>query len=301
MGKKKEKSFKILSLDGGGFAGVTAAKILSEIGATSEDFDLVAGTSTGAILGAGLRVGLTPAGMLKIYEERGEEIFPAYWKRALGFRISAGVFRPRYSAEPLKRILWEVFEDKTFGSFGNSEKTIVTAYDIKAKEFVPFRSWKPDFAVSRIRDLVLSSASAPVYFPPNGSLVDGGIVVNNPTMIAVASAVRLGHKLENIKVLSIGTGFSHKPITGFSSKLGAVTWGTRFPSITLQGTSQVVDYQAEQILETGNYFRLNTPLKRASDSMDSAGAKQFQNLLYDAEDYLATQNPEKIRGWLLAE
>jgi uncharacterized protein len=288
-----KRQFKILSLDGGGFAGVTTAKILQELNVRSCDFDLVAGTSTGAILGAGIRAGKSPQEILALYRERGSEIFPPYWKRVTGLRLTGGLLRPRYSSEPLKRILAEVFGDTAFGELPG--KTIVNTYDISSKEFLCLRNWKTPYASRIVKDLVLSSASAPVYFPPNGTEVDGGIVVNNPTMVAVAAAIHLGVPLTNIFVLSVGTGFKKIPVEGISAKLGAVTWGVKFPSITLQGTSQVVDYQAREILPDGNYVRLNVPLNRAEDALDNASPTQYRDLIWDTEDYLRPLHLEEIR------
>jgi Patatin len=53
------KQFKILSIDGGGFRGIFAAHILKRIEEEFffdwlKGFDLIAGTSTGSIIAAGL-------------------------------------------------------------------------------------------------------------------------------------------------------------------------------------------------------------------------------------------------------
>lgn len=64
----------------------------------------------------------------------------------------------------------------------------------------------------RVSDAVLASCSAPTYFDPHivdekYQLVDGGLWANNPALVAAIDAkYRLGIPLENIRVLSIGTG-----------------------------------------------------------------------------------------------
>ncbi len=79
--------FKILCLDGGGIRGAISARILQEVEQQLKEhsgenlrlnqyFDLIAGTSTGSILAAGLCVGKTPEELVQIYQERGLEIFP---------------------------------------------------------------------------------------------------------------------------------------------------------------------------------------------------------------------------------
>lgn len=71
------RKFRILALDGGGIRGVISAKILERVQKKigqplNEYFDLIAGTSTGSILAAGLVLGKSPKELIDIYEKRGE-------------------------------------------------------------------------------------------------------------------------------------------------------------------------------------------------------------------------------------
>ena len=80
-------SIRILSIDGGGIRGIIPARVLAAIEErtgvpTAENFDLIAGTSTGGILALGLsrpdnegNPQFTAADLANIYGERGEEIF----------------------------------------------------------------------------------------------------------------------------------------------------------------------------------------------------------------------------------
>jgi patatin-like phospholipase/acyl hydrolase len=78
-------TFKILSLDGGGMRGIISARILQEIErqvqekegkALHEYFDLIAGTSTGSILTAGIATGKTSQELIDLYKNQGIIIFP---------------------------------------------------------------------------------------------------------------------------------------------------------------------------------------------------------------------------------
>ena len=76
----KRKTFKILSIDGGGIRGVYPAHILKciqERFAVSlyEEFDLIAGTSTGSILAAAVAAKIDISKVLSLYETHGKEIF----------------------------------------------------------------------------------------------------------------------------------------------------------------------------------------------------------------------------------
>ena len=82
---ENKRPFRILSLDGGGIRGVISACILQEVEkqireqhgqSIIEYFDMVAGTSTGSLIAAGLTVGYTPADMVDIYKNQGLDIFP---------------------------------------------------------------------------------------------------------------------------------------------------------------------------------------------------------------------------------
>lgn len=77
-------TFKILSIDGGGIRGVLSATILKEIEATLQAknkpklhkyFDLIAGTSTGSILAAGIACQLDAETLINLYKEFGRDIF----------------------------------------------------------------------------------------------------------------------------------------------------------------------------------------------------------------------------------
>ena len=66
----------ILSIDGGGMRGAIVVAMLAELERmtgipTHEQFDMVAGTSTGAIIAAGLSIGLSAQDLLdRVYKER---------------------------------------------------------------------------------------------------------------------------------------------------------------------------------------------------------------------------------------
>ena len=85
---KKNKLYKILSIDGGGIRGIIPALVLVEIEKRTgkpihELFDLVAGTSTGGIIAVGLNIPDEKTGkaryaakdVVKLFQNRGQMIF----------------------------------------------------------------------------------------------------------------------------------------------------------------------------------------------------------------------------------
>ena len=79
--------FNILSLDGGGMRGLYSATVLRALSSRFTDskvsnhldigkgFDLVVGTSTGAILAAAIAAGIPLSRITRLYEEAGPQIF----------------------------------------------------------------------------------------------------------------------------------------------------------------------------------------------------------------------------------
>lgn len=61
-------------------------------------FDLIAGTSTGSILAAGMAMGLPPAQLVELYRENATTIFPAKF----GFPV---LFSRKYATAPLREAL----------------------------------------------------------------------------------------------------------------------------------------------------------------------------------------------------
>ena len=82
---KKYERFTILSIDGGGIRGLIPAKVLAELERELkvknpdkplyEYFDLICGTSTGAILAIAISLGIPAKDLAKFYKEHAQTIF----------------------------------------------------------------------------------------------------------------------------------------------------------------------------------------------------------------------------------
>ena len=212
------ESFYILSVDGGGFRGLFAAHLLKKMEEAwqidwGRRFGLLAGTSTGSILTAGLAAGVSAADLTEFYKTHGKAIFrPRVRSR---FDILK-LFTSRYSSKTLKDLLDGVFHDKTLSDI--AVPLVLPSVDIgngcvHVLKSQYHREFVRDQNV-RVSDAVLASCSAPTYFDPHVvndtyQLVDGGLWANNPSLVAAIDAhYRLGVPLEDIRVLSIGTGKS---------------------------------------------------------------------------------------------
>lgn len=265
------KPFRILAIDGGGYRGVYAAHILKRLEETFkikcvEQFDLFAGTSTGAIIAAGLCTNFSAAKIAGLYKEKGDVIFGR--KR----RLLPGLLKSKFDCAGLRKVLSDFFSTKTLGEV--KRPLIVPATDIGNGCVHVFKSaYHGDFVRDTnvpIADAVLASCSAPTYFDPfflpqHGSylLADGGLWANNPALVAAIDAhKRLNIPLENINVLSIGTGVSKQFYAPFQNTRRH--WGflnawkpSKFIAMLLNLQSASAGNMLKLLLKDAQILRLN--------------------------------------------
>jgi patatin-like phospholipase/acyl hydrolase len=216
-------TFKILSIDGGGIRGVYPAHILKcfeeKLGINLlESFDMIAGTSTGSIIAAGVASDIRACEIVNMYKEHGADIFKKK-KSRIPFKkqrtATQLLLESVYDSGSLSDVLKGVFKDSTLGEI--SKPLILPATDVGNGGVHVFKSaYDPLFLrdrVVKVRDAVLASCSAPTFFDPHKVdeylLSDGGLWANNPALAAVIDAQkRLRIQYDDIQVVSIGTGHS---------------------------------------------------------------------------------------------
>ena len=310
-------TFKILSLDGGGIRGVMAVRILQEIEKQIQErkgqsiqgyFDLIAGTSTGALTTGSLIAGMNSSQVINIYKNEGLDIFPyqSYWSlNRFSLYLKYGLSAPKFSNEGLMNVLKKyLVKNKLPIKIKDVVKPniLIVAYNMSTGEpsfFVNQNSqnsaWYSDIP---LWEICVSSASAPTYFPPyelknqdeNYPYVDGGVAANNPTLAAVAYAIKLGHKLEEISVISIGTGemtksYKFKEIVDW----GLSEWAIPLFSVIMNGQAGADNLVAEQILCISNakgYLRLQFKLTGSNHAIDDARPENIQQLIQASESFL---------------
>jgi patatin-like phospholipase/acyl hydrolase len=284
-------AFKILCLDGGGMRGVLSAQLLALIEAEllqqtgkriHDYFDLIAGTSTGAILAAGLALGTSSEQMMQLYLQKGRRIFPyqGYWgyfsPQRLPLVLQHGLSAPKFSHAGLESVLKEQYGQRTLAELQHqTPKLLITAYDTMLRRPVIFKSWEAAwYSQSKVWEAVICSASAPTFFPSyplqaNGyscSLIDGGVGANNPSTCAIVAALKLGYTLKDLRILSIGTGES---TIGYPYKdtkhWGLAQWGKRIADVLMDAPQDVIEETAQQVVTLGDrypnhYIRLQPKL-----------------------------------------
>ncbi len=213
--------FRILSIDGGGIRGVFPAQILQEIEEKLgvnlyESFDMITGTSTGAIIAAGVATKMPMRDIVDLYKKHGSTIFqrkkPRFLFKKLRLKLQP-IIHSIYDSQHLKNVLQDVFQQQTLGSI--EKPLILPATDIGNGSVHVFKSgYSKEFVRDKdvlVTDAVLASCSAPTFFNPHRLkpylLADGGLWANNPALVATIDArYRLNIQHDNVRVLSIGTG-----------------------------------------------------------------------------------------------
>jgi patatin-like phospholipase/acyl hydrolase len=299
---------RILSLDGGGIRGVVTCRWLAGIdGALAaagkptipQSFDLLAGSSTGGLIACGLALGHPPDGLAELYRARRHAIFPGIarrlWSRTSRLLVD-GPSAPRYDGHGLEAVLADVFGDARLGEC--RVPTLVPSYDTVSRKPVIFKSFKPEHADLRVRDVCRATAAAPTYFPAHPlrieghdcALIDGGIVANNPTACAIAEALRRDDNVDctrDLVVASVGSGERTRPIDLRAAReWGALEWAIPIIDVLFDGNAESVDYIARHIVGDA-YFRVQAPLTIGLDDLDDVSDTNIAALEALAQGYLA--------------
>ena len=268
----KGKSFKILSIDGGGILGLFPCLVLAEIerrylqGASiAQRFDLLVGTSTGGIIVLGLGQGKTAHEVSRFYMERGKLIF----KRTRGLPFWNSVkrwFASSYDLERLENELRQVFGDRLFGT--SAVPTCIPAFESRYGEPYIFKTpHHPDYKKDkdeRLVDIGVATAAAPTYFaaPVRDGYIfaDGGIWANNPAMVGVVEALTcFDIDRTQLKLLSLGCG-QERFLTKWRHRHGGLlVWARQFYRAATRTQSHVALGQAGLLMGRHNLIRLDMP------------------------------------------
>jgi patatin-like phospholipase/acyl hydrolase len=307
---------KVLCIDGGGIRGLIPALVLAEIerrtGRRIADMvDLIAGTSTGGILAAGLarpgddgRPRFSAEELAGIYVEEGPGIF----HRSLLKRVFSvgGWIDERYEDDGLNAAL-----DRYLGDAWLSDALVdlfVTAYDIHDRFAFFFRSSRartdPEYDF-RLVEAARATSGAPSYFEPaevtdragarTYPLIDGGVYAVNPSMCAYADVARSG-RLDGLELmLSLGTGAQTRAYTFAQARWwGQLEWARPVLDMVFDGVSDTIEFEAGTLLGD-RYVRLQRELERASDDLDDASPGNLDGLRADAEALIAASEAELDR------
>ena len=234
--QKVGKPYRVLSLDGGGMRGIYTAAFLDRLtdqfgrirGELALDlgrgFDLITGTSTGAIVGCALAVGRPMSEIVDLYREHGPRIFP---HRIAGrcsaiFRATQGSRYVRAGDKALRKALEAVLGDTTMLDVYRGRGISLCVPAVLMSEH---RAWVfKKTPCSGVRDenyplvdVCMATSAAPIYRSlaaiddpntlggPKQVFADGGLWANNPIMVGLVDALTIAAPDRPIEVFSLGT------------------------------------------------------------------------------------------------
>ncbi|KQV63756.1 patatin-like phospholipase family protein [Rhizobium sp. Root1220] len=271
----------ILSIDGGGIRGLIPAMILVDLAKRLSGiplhraFDMIAGTSTGGIIAAGLtcphptelgEAACTPEDLVSLYEDEGKEIFKRDIVSSVAnfLGLHAAKYRPEALAEKLRRRLGEATLDKGLST------VFLTAYDIQKRAALFLTNADNKNSRFRYWEAARATSAAPTYFPPAliervgtedieerfVALIDGGVFANDPILGAYVEARKRPWEQQGdtLTFLSLGTGQQNRVVPYQEAKSwGVLGWmdplrDTPLISILMQGQASTAAYQANKLL-----------------------------------------------------
>ena len=270
----------IVSFDGGGIRGAATAQFLSHVEhqlsrqhkkSIRDCADFYAGTSTGSIIALALATTeLSVEDINKLYNyQTAKKIFADN----RGWFEYDGLNAPKYEGSGKTKVLKENFGQAKIGDVKQGKHVLAVTYGIEILKPEVIKSTDPAFLKLPAYKVADASSAAPTYFPTselaNRSnemirwLVDGGVTANNPTMCAIAEALKVWKiPVDQLRVLSVGTGYRSRKINGPESQhWGAIQWFSKGHILDVLTDERVVNYQAVTMTRPGAFIRVNSEMK----------------------------------------
>jgi hypothetical protein len=245
--------FRILAIDGGGIRGIIPARLLAALEGMLGDalarrrgnaagapgwqgidqpriadcFHLIAGTSTGGLLTAGL-TRIDAAGRPKLSAEDAATVYVDYGAAIFHRPLLRNVLDhfalllPKYPLAQLRKVL-ELESVLGDGLLKDARtEVLILSFDVALPAPRFFTRWGapgadglPNTPSDTMVEVALATAAAPTYFEPEtldrSALIDGGVYAGNPALAAISVALRrtvapVPRTAAEIFMVSLGTG-----------------------------------------------------------------------------------------------
>jgi uncharacterized protein len=264
------KPKKILSLDGGGIRGALSLGYLKRIETIlrekeknqnyllSDYFDLIGGTSTGAIIATLLALGKTVDEITEMYMKLGGEIFGEkrnWWNPLETYKY----FKAEFGEKKLENELKKYVGNLTLGSEELKTGLCIVAKRADTNSTWPLINHPNGKYYEENKNIPLwqalrATSAAPSYFIPQmidvgngqiGAFVDGGVsMANNPSLTLLMVASLKGFPFQwnlnedNLSLYSVGTGYTeyHKH-KGQINDAWLLSWAKSVPDMLMQDSS----------------------------------------------------------------
>ncbi|MEM1112445.1 MAG: patatin-like phospholipase family protein [Pseudomonadota bacterium] len=289
----------ILSIDGGGSRGVIPANVLyhmeREGGIHIRDtFDFFAGVSTGAMIAAYLAkdAGTVEQLALESYSSENLSLImdKTIWDKMLGRMQN----QPKYDGINKLEYVRTLLGDVRINDI-DDKHLLILAYDFINRELVTFKNGRGHDAAYNpaLTEVCDAATAAPTMYPTVATssltrrwLVDGALTTNDPSICAITESLSMGFGLEDIWMLSLGTGHPVHDLSqedrdeiGQSSRgWGIVGWlSNGLLDHMMSASSCVSSHQCRQLLGE-RYLRVSGALPRKLMQLDNTSPARVMDL-----------------------
>lgn len=258
---------RILSLTGGGYRGLFSANVLVNLcelagqGNLQGRFQVFAGTSIGGLMACALAVGVAPRRVLDAIDASGPQIFEPKPLDKLKQLTSGAIYDSGKLSAAIRQCLGQ-----------HASRPIA---EVETALIVPAVNWSTGEATifmsaalgavhssqATLHDVCMASSAAPTFFAPHvldGSpMLDGGLVANNPDMVALQEVIRRWpHILDRIELLSIGTAGADSLRPPDEAGKGGIEWARKLALFMIDVQEATAASQAARFLGS-RYLRVN--------------------------------------------
>ncbi|KAB1214662.1 Patatin-like protein 2 [Morella rubra] len=343
----KRKVVTVLSIDGGGVRGIIPATILDYLESKLQQldgpdarladyFDIIAGTSTGGLVTTMLtspnkdnRPLFAAKDIINFYLQHSPKIFPQKSQKSFVSSLASlvgSMMRPKYDGKYLRSLTNGLLGDLTLKQ--TLTNVIIPTFDINHLQPVIFSTNDAklnDSKNARLADICISTSAAPTFLPAHDfetkdaegkprsfNLIDGGVVANNPTMMAMSQILKeilmQNTEANDIKpmeyskrtlVLSLGTGVAKhdaKYSATRASKWGLLGWlydkgANPLFDVYVDASSDMVDFHVSTLFQAldrkNSYLRIqDDELTRDASTVDVATTENLKTLVKTGENLL---------------
>ncbi|KAB5565803.1 hypothetical protein PHYPO_G00245700 [Pangasianodon hypophthalmus] len=309
----KSRGIRILSIDGGGTRGLVALQTLQKLEEMTgksiyQLFDYICGVSTGAILGFMLGVYHIPLSECEeMYRKLGSDVFR---QNVIVGTVKMGWNHAFYDSEIWEKVLKErMGSDLLVETSRNPDCPKVAAVSTVVNKGTPlkayvFRNYNLPVGVRshyrggcqhKLWEAIRASSAAPGYFQEfalgNDLHQDGGLLINNPTALAIHECQCLWPGTPLQCVVSLGTGRFESASKNTATYTSLKTKLTHV--ISSATDTEEVHTMLDALLPPNTYFRFN-PYMSEDVALDESRSEKLNQLLAEGVRYLE-RNEEKLK------
>src|SRR5262245_32159746 len=303
---------RILSIDGGGVDGIVTLEVLKYLEersgqAISQQFDFVAGTSTGAIITVGLlllgddrRPRYSANDLIAAYTDLAHRVFyaPLYHK----LLTMNGILGPRLLNHARLVATHDIFAAHRFAELGRPAMIPLFSRNVAGLEM--FRNWTEIGANIFVGPLVAAATSAPTYFPAvqlqgddthAGLYTDAALIIDDPAQLAFLDALQR-YPGGRFVLVSLGTRHVTNISLGDGVSGGALDWLGPIRTMIANGQKDLSTSALDILQRTEKSYHLRAfriaPEVPWNGSQFDGSEANIARLKQLARDYIADHQKE---------